>query len=110
MVRGPCRTKEGFETEHGSVTVTKSDLPEGPAGYVHGFNVKADKRGLGEGISLGRAVINEADEEGRTLFTHARPELHRVYGRAGFQIAEDHPHDFLGGKQPFLVRQPRKKD
>jgi len=100
------RNAHGFHTEHGGVNVNKSEHETyGPIGYVEGFHVAQEHRGA-EGIALGMAVIREADTEGRTLFTHAREQLHRAYGRFGFQPVTGHPLDFLQGEQ-FLMRRPQ---
>jgi GNAT superfamily N-acetyltransferase len=98
--------KSVYESEHGQLTVN-------PAGYVNNFYVKEEQRGKGHGSAIGAQLLADADRLGKPLYAHAREELHGWYKKAGFEVKENHPLDFMAGASgpgvPFLVREPRRR-
>ena len=83
-----------YHTDYGTARVT-------PSGYISNVSVRV--RGQGHGTELMQKVTQHADEMGKSLTMHARPELHPWYQRLGFTHTAD---DEFG---PRLERSPKGK-
>lgn len=94
--------KDFYHTPYATARVSESE--EG--GYVSNVMTNVDYRGQGHGTALMGEITSHADEIGKPLLLHARPDLHPWYGKLGFEVAHEdkrsHP------KLPLLVRQPKR--